>query len=82
MEGAHVAITYLPEEEEDALHTKAQVEKNGSQAALIPVDLRTAAACRDAVDRAVVALGGEHLDVLVNNAGYQMEQADIADITE
>jgi NAD(P)-dependent dehydrogenase (short-subunit alcohol dehydrogenase family) len=82
MEGAAVAITYLPEEEEDAQHTKAQVEKNNGHVVLLASDLRSPTACREVVERAITALGGDHLDVLVNNAGYQQEQIDIADITE
>lgn len=80
MEGANVAITHLPSELEDALHTKAQVEKNGGKAHLISRDLCSQGAPKAVVEQAVSALGG--LDVLVNNAAYQLEQPDIADITE
>src|SRR3569833_1717345 len=80
IEGARVAITHLPEEEEDALHTQAQVRKNGGQATLLAADLRSPATCRDVVEQARTALGG--LDILVNNAGYQMEKQDITEITE
>ncbi|KAH7009258.1 uncharacterized protein B0I36DRAFT_389979 [Microdochium trichocladiopsis] len=66
--------------EEDAQHTKAQIEKNGRQAVLIAADLRAPTACLEAVKRVVAALGG--IDILVNNVAYQMEQQDIADISE
>lgn len=62
MEGARIAITYLPAEEEDAQHTKAQVEKNGGSIHLFPVDLTHVTNCKDLIQRAVDALGGaQHL---------------------
>ncbi|KAJ0130621.1 hypothetical protein HZ326_26281 [Fusarium oxysporum f. sp. albedinis] len=80
MEGATVAIVYLPPEEEDAQHTKAQVEKNGGQVILIPSDLSLSINCKDVAKRAVEALGG--IDILVNNAATRQEQGDICDISE
>jgi len=80
MEGARVAIAYLPGEEADAKHTREQIEKNGGQAVLLPGDVSTARHCLDSVERAVSELGG--IDILVNNAAYREEQGDIADITE
>jgi len=80
MEGARVAIAYLPAEEEDAKHTREQIEKNGGQAILLPGDVSTARHCREIVDRAASELGG--IDILVNNAAYREEKADIADITD
>lgn len=69
-EGADVAVAYLPQEQEDAEATRAEVEKAGRACVLVPGDLRTEQACRDTVRAAVEGLGG--LDVLVNNAGFQM----------
>lgn len=69
-EGADVAISYLPEEQEDADETKRWVEEAGRKAVLLPGDLRDRATCRDLVDRTVTGLGG--IDVLVNNAAFQM----------
>lgn len=80
MEGATVAIVYLPFEEEDAQHTKAQVEKNGGEVILIPSDLSQSINCKDVVKRALEALGG--IDILVNNAATRQEQGDICDISE
>ncbi|KAI1140288.1 NAD(P)-binding protein [Hypoxylon sp. FL0543] len=80
MEGAKVAISYLPEEEEDAQHTKAQVEKNEGEVHLIASDLTQAANCRSLIDRAVTALGG--IDILVNNAATRTEHGDISDISD
>ena len=80
MEGAEMAIAYLPEEEEDAQHTKQQVEKNGGTIYLFQADLRSAKACKELVDEASRAMGG--LNILVNNAAYQMMIRDIADLSE
>ncbi|WP_435737620.1 SDR family oxidoreductase [Cellulosimicrobium sp. PMB13] len=71
-EGADVAISYLPEEEEDARTTARWVEQAGRTAVLLPGDIREESFCRQLVQDAVAGLGG--LDVLVNNAAYQMAQ--------
>ena len=73
-EGADVAISYLPEEEEDARTTARWVEDAGRTAVLLPGDIRDEEFCRRLVADAVAGLGG--LDVLVNNAAYQMAQDD------
>src|SRR5690606_25761103 len=69
-EGADVAISYLPEEQEDADETAEWVRRAGRRAVLLPGDLREEQTCADVAARAVAELGG--LDVLVNNAGFQM----------
>ena len=79
-EGADVAIAYLPEEQQDAEETARWITEAGRQAVLLAADLREEDEARGLVDRAVAELGG--LDVLVNNAAYQMAQAGgLADIT-
>ncbi|MCC2336127.1 SDR family oxidoreductase [Cellulomonas sp. zg-Y766] len=79
-EGADVAISYLPEEEEDARVTLDWIEKAGRRGLLLPGDIRDEALARSLPDRVVQELGG--LDVLVNNAAYQMAQTGgLADIT-
>lgn len=80
MEGARIAITHLDTEQADAEHTCQQVEKNGGECILWPVDLQTAGACQAVVKKAVDRFGG--LDVLVNNVAYMAEQRDLLDITE
>jgi len=79
-EGADVAITYLPEEEDDARHVVEVIEAAGRTAVAIPGDLTDAAFCRELVARAVEGLGG--LDALVNVAGRQIWQQKIEDITD
>jgi NAD(P)-dependent dehydrogenase (short-subunit alcohol dehydrogenase family) len=79
-EGADVVISYLPAEQEDAKESARLVEEAGRRAVLVPGDLTQEAECTALVERAVRELG--HLDVLVNNAAYQMSQdGGIEDIT-
>ncbi|TRX96206.1 hypothetical protein FHL15_002930 [Xylaria flabelliformis] len=80
MEGARLAIVYLPQEEEDAQHTKAQVEKNGGEVLLIPEDLSQAVNTKGVVERVQQALGG--IDILVNNAATRKEHASMEEITD
>ena len=79
-EGADVAISYLPEEDEDAQETKTHVEKAGRRCVLIPTDQRTEDANIALAEAAVEQLGG--VDVLVNNAGFQMAQDSLAKISD
>ncbi|WP_436698152.1 SDR family oxidoreductase [Nocardioides sp. BYT-33-1] len=76
-EGADVAFTYLPEEQEDADATSALVTEAGRRVLAMALDLRTSEACDEAVRRTVDELGS--LDVLVNNAGYQMARDHAVD---
>jgi len=69
-----VLISYLPEEEEDALRTAALVRDAGRRVVTVPGDIREEQQCLDIIDRALKDLGG--LDILVNNAAYQMSQDD------
>lgn len=79
-EGADVAIVYLPEEEQDAQETVRLVEDAGRRALTLPGDVRDEAFCAEVVERTVSELGG--LDVLVNNAAYQMSQdGGLADLS-
>jgi NAD(P)-dependent dehydrogenase (short-subunit alcohol dehydrogenase family) len=79
-EGADVVISYLSEEEDDAQETVRLVEDAGRKAVTCPGDIRDEEQCRRIVDTAVQELGG--IDVLVNNAAYQMAQPDgLAGIT-
>jgi NAD(P)-dependent dehydrogenase (short-subunit alcohol dehydrogenase family) len=79
-EGADVAIVHLPNEEDDARETTKWIEQAGRKAVSIPADIRDEQTCTRLVEQAVQELGG--LDVLVNNAAYQMAQpGSIEDIT-
>ncbi len=69
-EGADVAFTYMAEEERDAQETRALVENEDRVCVPIQADLRDPDECKRVVDDAVQGLDG--LDLLVNNAGFQM----------
>jgi hypothetical protein len=74
-EGADVFISYLPEEEEDAQETKRWVEQAGRKAVLMAGSIAEEQHCETLVRRCVDELGG--LDILVNNAAYQMTHKSI-----
>jgi NAD(P)-dependent dehydrogenase (short-subunit alcohol dehydrogenase family) len=69
-EGADVVLAHLPEEETDAQETARWVKEAGRTAVTVPGDIQDEAHCETLVARTVEELGG--LDVLVNNAAYQM----------
>ena len=73
-EGADVVLSYLESEAEDADETVRLVEEAGRRAIRCPGDIREEATCTAIIDTAVRELGG--LDILVNNAAYQMVQSD------
>jgi len=68
-EGADVAIVYL-EEDDDAAITKAAVEREGRRCLLIKGDVSDRAFAFKAVRQVVEAF--TELDVLVNNAAFQL----------
>ncbi|MCM1294583.1 MAG: SDR family oxidoreductase [Muribaculaceae bacterium] len=74
-EGADVAISYMPSEEQDALIVKKYIEQAGRRAVLIPGDLSNERFARSLPTRASRALGG--LDIMVMNAGFQQFNDDI-----
>jgi NAD(P)-dependent dehydrogenase (short-subunit alcohol dehydrogenase family) len=78
-EGADVAISYLSEED-DAQDTARWVEEAGRRAVLLPGDLSDPETCRWVVAQTADQLGG--VDVLVNNAAFQMWREDISEIPD
>jgi NAD(P)-dependent dehydrogenase (short-subunit alcohol dehydrogenase family) len=78
-EGADVLISYLSEHD-DARDTAKLVEDAGRTAVLVAGDLADPAHCRSIVDKAVEEFG--HIDVLVNNAAYQMTHENVEEITD
>lgn len=66
-EGADVALSYLPEEQEQAEEVAALIEKEGRKAVLLPGDLQDESVDKEIVEKTVAELGG--LDILVINAG-------------
>ena len=79
-EGADVAIVYLSAEKADAEETQAAIEAEGRRCLLIAGDVRKSAFCQRAVERTVKAFG--RLDVLVNNAAFQMHADALEDISD
>lgn len=76
-EGADVLISYL-NEHDDARDVARYVEDAGRRCVLVPGDLADPSHCRAVIDRAVREFGG--LDILVNNAAYQMMHESLEEI--
>jgi NAD(P)-dependent dehydrogenase (short-subunit alcohol dehydrogenase family) len=79
-EGADVAISYLPEEEEDAQRIAGLLRDAGATVLTYPGDLKDPAYCRDLVSATIDALGG--LDILVNNGGKQVFNEDLTTLED
>lgn len=73
-EGADLLFCHLADEEEDAAETAQLVRDAGRQVVAVAGDVREEGFCADLVTRTVDELGG--LDVLVNNAAYQLAQEE------
>lgn len=78
-EGADVAVLYL-DEHEDAQVTRQHVENEGRRCITIAGDVKDPAFCEDAVAQTVNTFGG--LDVLVNNAAFQLHCDALEDLSE
>jgi NAD(P)-dependent dehydrogenase (short-subunit alcohol dehydrogenase family) len=77
-EGADVLISYL-NEHDDAREAARFVEEAGRKAVLVPGDISTEAHCKEIVARAVKEFG--QIDILVNNAAYQMSHESLQEIS-
>ncbi|MFE5513248.1 glucose 1-dehydrogenase [Streptomyces sp. NPDC056529] len=73
-EGADVVFTHLPEEADEAAETARLIRGAGREAVPVECDVRDEEQCEALIDRAVGEFG--RVDVLVNNAAYQMAQPD------
>ncbi|MFF0049071.1 SDR family oxidoreductase [Streptomyces sp. NPDC005498] len=73
-EGADVLFTHLTAEEGEARETSRLVEEAGRRAVAVACDIRDEKQCRALVEKAVSEFG--QIDILVNNAAYQMSQPD------
>ncbi|HRN28976.1 MAG TPA: SDR family oxidoreductase [Terrimesophilobacter sp.] len=78
-EGADVAISYLPEEQEDADKTKRLIEDAGRRALLLPGDVRDEQYSRGLPQRVVDELGS--LGIVVLNAAYQQNRDGLDTLT-
>jgi NAD(P)-dependent dehydrogenase (short-subunit alcohol dehydrogenase family) len=77
-EGADVAISYLPEEQDDAEETADWIRREERLAVLLPGDLRDEEYCARIVDDSLAALGG--LDLLVLNAAHQQSREGLDEL--
>ena len=78
-EGADVLISYLAEEEPDAQETAQVVEAAGKKAVKMPGDIGEEAQCQRLIEQAISEFG--KIDILVNNAAYQMYREGIQSIS-
>ncbi len=78
-EGADVLLSYLPEEEADGEDTCGWVEKANRRAIRMPGDVQDERYCTELVERAFEQFG--KLDILVNNAAFQMTHDRIEDFS-
>src|SRR5918999_4260589 len=76
-EGADVLCSYW-KEDDDAAETRRLVEDAGRRCLTVPGDIGDREHCRALVERAAGELG--RLDVLVNNAAYQMSYESFLEI--
>jgi NAD(P)-dependent dehydrogenase (short-subunit alcohol dehydrogenase family) len=77
-EGADVLISYLESEEPDAQETVQAIENSDRKAVAVPGDIQDEALCREIVEKAISEFG--KVDVLVNNAAYQMARNGVTEI--
>jgi len=78
-EGADVVVAYL-DEHDDAEVTCVGVQAEGRKCLTIAGDVTEAEFCQRLVEKTLEEFG--RIDILVNNAAFQLHAADIEDITE
>jgi NAD(P)-dependent dehydrogenase (short-subunit alcohol dehydrogenase family) len=78
-EGADIAIMHL-DEDKDAAVVKKAVEDEGRRAVVIKGDVSDRDFCFKAIERVVKMFG--RVDVLVNNAAFQLHVSRFEDLTE
>lgn len=78
-EGADVAFTYLTEDQ-DARDTAELIHAEGRKALVLKMDQTDRKACDHVIQRVIDEFDG--LDILVNNAAYQMSYNKLEDIPD
>ncbi len=78
-EGADIAVIYL-DEDGDAEQTRRAVEKEGRACLTIAGDVTDREFCRQAIEQVVERF--DRIDVLVNNAAFQLHVSRFEDLTE
>lgn len=76
-EGADIAFTYLPEEEDDARKSREIVLDSGVQCLMLCADFSDPNNCGRVVSSVVGHFG--HIDILVNNAAYEGKAVESLD---
>ena len=79
-EGAHVAISYLPVEEPDALETERAIVALGSRCLRLPGDVSRRATCDRLIARTLAEFG--KLDILVSNAAHQSRKPSLEAVSD
>lgn len=79
MEGARVAVLYN-ENDDDAEETKRMIAERGGECVLLRRDVRETSDCEAAVADTVARFG--KLDILINNAAFQLAVKRFEDLTE
>jgi NAD(P)-dependent dehydrogenase (short-subunit alcohol dehydrogenase family) len=79
-EGAHVLISHLEAEAQDARDTAGRVKEIGRRCVLHPGDIGRAEICRGIIALALREFG--RLDILVNNAAEQHVRDSVTEISE
>lgn len=78
-EGAEVAISYLPEEEDDATETFGWIQRAGRKGLKLPGDIRDERHCSGMIDRVIAEFG--RIDLLANIAGFQMARESMDEMS-
>jgi hypothetical protein len=78
-EGADIVLSFLPEEQADADDTASVIEKSGGRVAKVPGDIRDGQVIDQLISAAETRFG--RLDIVVNNAAYQMSHEDIQELS-
>ena len=78
-EGANVVLSFLPEEQVDADDTASVIEKAGARLVKVAGDIQKIETIEKLISIADSQFG--RLDIVVNNAGYQMSHEDIEELS-
>ncbi|WBL22750.1 SDR family oxidoreductase [Zunongwangia sp. HRR-M8] len=78
LEGAKVVISYL-DEHNDAKETAKVIESKNGEVLLIDGDIREEKHCKEIIEKTIAKFG--QLDIIVNNAAFQMARNSLQDIT-
>lgn len=78
-EGADIVLSFLADEQADADDTATIIEKFGGRVVKVPGDVQETETIQKLISAAETHF--DHLDIVVNNAGYQMSHEDIQELS-